>query len=267
MTSTVFSNDPDRPRKFAGLLLILNCAEDRLQLCLARDGDLLAHQDWVVPGRAMRHLAPALDQILTSLKLKIFDLEGVACVRGPGGFTGLRLCLATAYGLAFGANLPLAGLDYLPLLASGPALLLQGRLAVLTHARQCLVHVQVFTVPNLVPVCPPQVMSMDAPSLLTGMAETSLFVLGSGVRRNMSLMTANLSHARILDPVWDHPRPEQLIEAALAAHFSLDPIDPLYLRPSDAEENLEAIAARRGLNPQEARHRLSAGLETTHDRT
>jgi tRNA threonylcarbamoyladenosine biosynthesis protein TsaB len=262
MTSTDSSSDPRRPGSPSGVLLALNCAEDRLQLCLARDGMLLMHQDWVVPGRAMRYLVPALDQAMAALELKSSDLNSIACVRGPGGFTGLRLCLATAYGLAFGAGLPMAGLDYLPILASGPADLLHGRLAVLTHARRGLVHAQVFSVPDPVPLCPPRIMSVDAPALLADMTGMPLFVMGSGVRRNMPQLAANLPHARILKSLWDHPRPEQLIRAALAAHFSPEPVDPLYLRPSDAEDNLEAIAAKRGLNSQEARQRLAAGLET-----
>jgi len=271
MISTAFSSDPGRTAGQtgtpAGPLLILNSAEERLQLCLAKEGRLLAHQDWVVPGQAMRHLAPALDRILAAFDLRVFDLGGIACVRGPGGFTGLRLCLATAYGLAFGAGLPMAGLDYLPLLASGPAPLLRGRLAVLTHARHGLVHVQVFSVPDLRALCAPQIMSVaktpnalpDALGLLAK-AQTPLYVLGSGVRRNMSQIAETLPHAVILNPIWDHPRPEQLIQAAQAACFAHAPIEPLYLRGSDAEDNLEAIALKRGMDPQEARQRLIAGM-------
>lgn len=266
MTSTAFSNDPHRtvaPVAPAGLLLVLNSVEERLQLCLARDGRLLAHQEWVVPGQAMRHLAPELNRILSVFHLRIKDLSGIACVRGPGGFTGLRLCLATVYGLAFGAGLPTAGLDYLPLLASGPAPLLNGRLAVLTHARHGLVYVQTFVAPDLFALSPPQVMSMDAPVLLEGPTDTPLFVLGSGVRRNLEAVRKHLPHARVLDSAWDHPGPEQMVRAALAADFTHDPIAPLYLRPSDAEENLEAIAAKRGLDPKEAREQMAVRLEDT----
>lgn len=244
------------------LLLILNSAEDRLQLCLARDGLLLAHQDWVVPGQAMRHLAPALDRLLNAFDLRVADLQGIACVRGPGGFTGLRQCLATAFGLAMGASLPMAGLDYLPLLAAGPAALLQGRLAVLTHARHGLVHAQVFSVPDLAGLSDPQVMPVDAPGLLQDHAARSvLFLLGSGVRRNAASLAASMPRAVVLDPLWDHPGPETLIRAAWTAEFLHRPIEPLYLRASDAEDNLESIASKRGLDPREARRRLADSLK------
>lgn len=261
MTSTVSSSDPGGAGQRSGPLLILNCAEDRLQICLADEGRLMAHQDWVVPGRAMSRLAPALDQVLTAFHLKARDLSGIACVRGPGGFTGIRLCLATACGLSVGAGLPLAGLDYLPLLASGPAALLQGRLAVLTHARRGLIHAQIFAVPECAPLIPPRVMAAESPDLPGQAGDMPLWVLGSGVRRNLETLTATVPWARVLDPVWDHPRPETLIRAALQARFGHEPIEPLYLRPCDAEENLEAIAAMRGLGPGEARQQLDAGLK------
>lgn len=264
MTSIAFSSDSDRRPAHSGCLLILNSAEERLQLCLAKDGLLLAHQDWVVPGQAMRYLAPALDRLLSGFELCVADLTGIACVRGPGGFTGLRQCLATAYGLAVGANLPLAGLDYLPLLATGPASLLQGRLAVLTHARRGLVHTQVFSVPELAMLSDARVMSVDAPDLLQEQTKTGrLFLLGSGVRRNADALAAHLPRAVPLDPVWDHPCPGALIQATLSAKFAHQPIQPLYLRASDAEENLEAIAAKRGLTSWEARRQLTDGLEDT----
>jgi hypothetical protein len=103
-------------------------------------------------------------------------------------------------------------------------------------------------------------MPIDALDLLAK-TRTPLFVLGSGVRRNMPRIVEILPQADILDQAWDHPRPEQLIHAARTACFSHTPIEPLYLRGSDAEDNLETIARKRGLDPQEARQRLIASLE------
>lgn len=263
MTSIAFSSRQDQESSFPGLLLILNSAEERLQICLARDGRLLAHQDWVVPGQAMRHLAPAIDQIMGAFNASVSDLAGISCVRGPGSFTGLRLCLATVYGLAMGAGLPMAGLDYLPLLASGPASLLHGRLAVLAHARHGLVYVQLFSAPELYPLSPPQAMTVKSLGNIPDQGESPIFLLGSGVRRNMPLLAEVLPRAVILKPIWDHPQPEQLIQAAMAANFSAQPVEPLYLRGSDAEENLEAIAAKRGIHLREAQELMAEGLKET----
>jgi tRNA A37 threonylcarbamoyladenosine modification protein TsaB len=136
---------------------------------------------------------------------------------------------------------------------------LRGRLAVLTHARHGLVYAQVFSAPGLSALSAPEVISVDALDLLVK-TKTPLFVLGSGVRRNMPRIVKILPQAEILDQVWDHPRAEQLVQAAQRACFSQTPIEPLYLRSSDAEDNLEAIARKRGLDLQEARQYLSADM-------
>ena len=253
------------------LLLTLNGVEDRVQIVLARGTSLVLHQEWAAPARVMRFLVPALEQALNLLRLKMHDFSGIACVRGPGNFTGLRLCLATTYGLAMGAGLPMAGLDYLPLLAAGPAPLLQGRLAVLTHARTRLVHAQSFQITSppasreistesrVTPLNDPRILAVDVPDDLhkfLGNDDQPLYLLGSGVRRNLEWIKAGLPQARILDPSWDNPQAQVLMQAAMSATFGRAPIEPLYLRPCDAEENLEFFAAKRGFSGREARDRI-----------
>ncbi|PTN38916.1 tRNA (adenosine(37)-N6)-threonylcarbamoyltransferase complex dimerization subunit type 1 TsaB [Desulfonatronum sp. SC1] len=267
-TGSVITGSGEAPSR---LLLTLNGVEDRVQIVLARGTTLVLHQEWAAPARVMRFLVPALEQALNLLGLKMHDLSGIACVRGPGNFTGLRLCLATTYGLAMGAGLPMGGLDYLPLLAAGPAPMLQGRLAVLTHARTRLVHAQSFQVSaspasreistelRVTPLNDPRILAVDIPSdlhSLLGDDDQPLYLLGSGVRRNLEWIKAELPQARVLDPSWDAPQAHVLIQAAMNATFGLTPIEPLYLRPCDAEENLEFFAAKRGFTGREARDRI-----------
>ncbi|GAB6060445.1 tRNA (adenosine(37)-N6)-threonylcarbamoyltransferase complex dimerization subunit type 1 TsaB [Desulfonatronum parangueonense] len=250
------------------LLLVLNGAEERVQIVLARGESLILHQEWAAPARVMRFLVPALENALDMLEMRMQDVTGIACVRGPGNFTGLRLCLATTYGLAMGAGLPMAGLDYLPTLAAGPGPLLHGRLAVLTHARSNQINCQLFRVPDMTPLTQPETMALDNSAslepLLGSLAEgasSPLYILGSGVRRNQDVLQNLLPQARILDSCWDNPRPDVLIRQTLAARFSFEPVEPLYLRPCDAEENLEVFAAKRGISPQEARDQLRLAME------
>lgn len=257
-----------------GLLLTLNCVEERVQIVLARESSLILHQEWASPARVMRFLAPALNHALGILGLSLRDLSGIACVRGPGNFTGLRLSLATTYGLALGAGLPMAGLDYLPLLAAGPAALLQGRLAVMTHARTRMVYIQSFQVAaspvtptslgsHVAPLDDPRVLAVDEPSQFQTLLKDNdqpLYLLGSGVRRNLDWVLATLPQARILEPSWDHLQADVLARAARTADFSDTPAMPLYLRACDAEENLEMFAVKRGFSPAKARERMREEL-------
>ena len=61
-----------------------------------------------------KRLLGAIDNIMKCCQVGWDDLDGIAVGLGPGSFTGLRICLATAKGLAMAAALPLlgvAGLD------------------------------------------------------------------------------------------------------------------------------------------------------------
>ncbi len=62
-------------------------------------------------------LLPLIDFWLREAELSLSDLDGVAVTLGPGSFTGLRIGLATAKGLALGAGKPLVGIPTLDALA------------------------------------------------------------------------------------------------------------------------------------------------------
>ncbi len=67
-------------------------------------------------------LLPSLDDLLRRVGWKVSDLDGVGVGVGPGSFTGIRVGLAAAQGLALGASIPLVGIGSFPALARGSAL-------------------------------------------------------------------------------------------------------------------------------------------------
>lgn len=58
-------------------------------------------------------LIPAIDRMLKDASLTIRDLDGIAVSLGPGSFTGLRIGIATAQGLAQGLKIPIVGIPTL----------------------------------------------------------------------------------------------------------------------------------------------------------
>lgn len=236
-------------------VLVLAGVEGRIQVVLAADGVVLSARELAVAGSANQHLAPAIAGVLADFGLAAGELAGVACVRGPGGFTGVRMLLATGLGLAQAARLPMAGLDHLPLLAAGPAPLVRGPLAVVTHARTRQVYVQIFHCPAGEPLGPPRPLGLDEAA--SALAEAgAVAALGSGLRRHEAFFREALPGLDLLPEGYDTPMPHVLARAAQAAAYGHEPVEPLYLRASDAEENLANIAAGRGLDPKEAKRRL-----------
>ena len=248
---------PERP------LLALNGTEERLQAVIGSPSGLSGAFEEDAQGRFGEVLAPAVADMLRRAGLTARDLCGVAVARGPGSFTGLRIVLATAAGLAAGAGSVQAGVDSLPLLAMGPEIPEGGTLFVCTHSRRGQVYLQGFTSGQQgpVPLGPPDALMVDAAAaLLAAAAEQGpALALGSGLRKSEAAFAAALtgSGVTVLGLEWDAPSPENLLHAALAATPGAEPPEALYLRPSDAEENLEAIAAKRGLDPARARELLA----------
>jgi len=62
-------------------------------------------------------LMPTIDRILKDASFAIKDLDGIAVSLGPGSFTGLRIGIATAKGLAQGLDIPVVGIPTLDGLA------------------------------------------------------------------------------------------------------------------------------------------------------
>jgi tRNA threonylcarbamoyl adenosine modification protein YeaZ len=77
---------------------------------------LLAAEDWV-RRRDDPPVLARLDAVVRRAAGRPDDLDGVAAARGPGSFTGLRIGLSLAAGLAYARHIPLHLLDSLPILA------------------------------------------------------------------------------------------------------------------------------------------------------
>lgn len=243
MTSSAISGSP---------FLALNCAEERIQVVLGTSQGLLFSEEILCPGQSIRHLPTAMERALAVHGASARDLAGIACVRGPGSFTGLRIAHAAMYGLARPFGVPMAGLHYVELLAAQSAPFTQGELWVLTYARKSQVYMQGFAAGiALGPVRPRR--SAEARALLAA-RPAPICLVGSGLRRNPELL--ELTGAVILPAFLDTPLPANLLAAACAAEYSHEPPAPLYLRKSDAEDNLDAIALARGIPADEARRHI-----------
>ncbi|MGE5508809.1 MAG: tRNA (adenosine(37)-N6)-threonylcarbamoyltransferase complex dimerization subunit type 1 TsaB [Chitinophagales bacterium] len=103
------------------LMLALDSSTRVGSVALVAGGVLAAEYTLSVQRTHAERLLPAIAQVLKDAGRTPADLDAVAVTRGPGSFTGIRIALATAKGLAYALQRPLVGVSTLSALAYGVA--------------------------------------------------------------------------------------------------------------------------------------------------
>jgi len=148
---------------------------------LERDGTIIASRDEVIGRGHAERLVPMIEEMLDG-HVPARILVGV----GPGSFTGLRVGIAAAHGMAIGWSIPLMGMNSLALLAaSAPAG--EGKVAAAMAGGHGELFVQIFDrkkftakgpILNLTPQA--AAMKVDAPVVVGSGAEALVEARHSG---------------------------------------------------------------------------------------
>ena len=209
-------------------LLALDTATAACSVALRADGIVIAHHHADMARGQSEALMPMIAKVLAEAGLAFTDLDLLAVTVGPGAFTGIRIGLAAAKGLALATSLPLAGIATTEAVAAAiPQSERQGRtiLVALDSKREEL-WVQAFNA-DLTPLAPPMAaLPQAAAALVTG----PCVVVGDAADR----LLPHLPHAiRSTAP----GTPHAAFVAELAEQHWRDgtalPAEPLYLRAPD----------------------------------
>ncbi len=100
------------------MLLAIDTATQMMSLALHDGYSLLAEQTWKTSNNHTVELAPTLNAILSRSGVRVDQLEVLAVSIGPGSYSGLRIGVSMAKGMAAVRGLPLVGVSSLDILAS-----------------------------------------------------------------------------------------------------------------------------------------------------
>lgn len=98
-------------------VLALSTSTPRGGVAIVSGDQVLAEITHDDPRGHAEHLFSLIDEALARASMRREDLELVACDIGPGSFTGVRIAVASAKGIAVGLGLPLAGVVSLEAMA------------------------------------------------------------------------------------------------------------------------------------------------------
>lgn len=99
-------------------IMAIDTATEACSVALWDNGRIYSHYD-VCPREHTQRILPMVQQVLAEAQLSLIDLDALAFGQGPGSFTGVRIGIGIAQGLALGADLPVIGVSTLTTMAQG----------------------------------------------------------------------------------------------------------------------------------------------------
>jgi tRNA threonylcarbamoyl adenosine modification protein YeaZ len=188
-------------------------------------------------------LMPMVAEVMRESGLGFAELDLIAATVGPGSFTGVRIAIAAARGLALVTDARLFGTDSLSVMARSA--LASGEVgsapfAIAVDARRGMLYLGLYDEaarklegPAL--IAPDEALHLLPPKLVTAAGSGAELLAAAGARQGCIIATT-LPELQ--------PSAGALAEIAAASGETLPTLKPLYLRPPDARPQAQAVSRR-----------------------
>lgn len=225
------------------LILAFDTATDYLSVAIGNSDIIVANRHVYAPRAHLSLLLPTIDELLEEAAISLKEVDALAVGIGPGSFTGSRIGVATAQGLAHGAGKPLVGISSLDVLAE-PLLSETALVCPIIDAKRREVYFAFYREGKRLSdyeVNFPEELAL----ILDKQTDNIIIGIGDGLNEYQSLLTKKLGKRFITaaEDKW-YPRAEDLIRSAERRMEESNLPDyyrvlPIYIRLSDAEEALK----------------------------
>lgn len=226
-------------------ILALETSAKSVSAAVTEDGRVLASGYLDTGLTHSRTLMPIVQAMLKNADLSISDCNAIAVAAGPGSFTGIRIGISAAKGLAFAANLPAVGVSTLEGMAQGLAHIDDALFVCSMDARRNQVYNALFTAQDshLNRLTPDRAISLEAlaDEVCRDTSKINKIILaGDGANLCLKAFQDRGIHCRLASP---QLLLQNAISIALCAErimqagksVSAQELAPIYLRPPHAQ--------------------------------
>lgn len=230
------------------LILALESSAKAASVALLRDGALVAEYSQCSGLTHSRTLLPMLEDMLKNTETELAQVDLIAVAHGPGSFTGIRIGVSTAKGLAWAGEKSCVGVSTLEAVAwHGESA--GGLICPVMDARRSQVYNALFLMENgsLKRLCPDRAISLEELSEELRVRTEPAFLVGDGALITQKYLAERGISCRLAPENLRFQSAWGVGKAAIGKPAgNADVLLPVYLRLSQAErERQERLAAEK----------------------
>lgn len=220
------------------IFLALDTSTEACSVALSYNGQVLA-LDEICPQQHSKRILPMVQKLLADAGIGLHQVNGIVFGRGPGSFTGVRIGVSVAQGLAFGVDIPLYGVSTLAAMAQAAAQQHAAKHVIAAiDARMAEVYLAVYTLntKGVMQASTPEVAAKPAalPSSITHLQlDPSVIGVGTGwqtYRDALSLLNPATIASDILYPSAQFMLPYSLDAWQHGQFVAAEHAEPIYVR-------------------------------------
>jgi tRNA threonylcarbamoyladenosine biosynthesis protein TsaB len=172
------------PSNMATFLLIYT-ATAHASVCMVKDGQVLGFLETTDQKSHASFIQPAIESLCKKSGIALNILDAIGISLGPGSYTGLRVGMATAKGIAYATGKPLIGINTLQIIAAAAKTKHpnhNGSICALLDARRMEVFTGIYS-HNLEPLTNSTALILDAHSFENELTQAPILFVGDGAEK------------------------------------------------------------------------------------
>ena len=169
--------------------LLIYTATAHASVCLSKNGAVIACLETTDQKSHASFIQPAIETLCKQTGISLNNIDAISISIGPGSYTGLRVGMATAKGIAFAMGKPLIGINTLQIMAAAAKHKHPGNnkaICALLDARRMEVFTGIYS-HNLEPITPSTALILDAQSFENELAKEPILFVGDGAEKFKSI--------------------------------------------------------------------------------